>query len=110
TTDECDEDDAGDEDRQRVALLRALFLAHDCRVRNPIGATPLRRKLATHRTQDRLDPLVLIRVKEPALDRVDVMWSRRRFRRAAAFLYPHLLDGIPGEDRGFLPTHHIHHR
>src|SRR5207244_11174627 len=75
------------EDRQEVPLLRALFLANDCRVGNPIGATPLRRKLTAHRTEDRLDPLVLIGVKEPALDRVDVMRSRWRFRRAAAFLY-----------------------
>jgi len=38
------------------------------------------------------------------------MGSRRRFSRAATFLDPHLLDGIPSEDRSFLATHHIHHR
>jgi len=57
-----------------------------------------------------LDPLVLIHVEEPGLEGVDVVRSRRRFSRAAAFLNPHLFDRIPGEDSSFLATHHIHHR
>src|SRR5258706_517089 len=71
---------------------------------------PLRRQLTAHRPKHRLDPLVVFGVEEPCLDRVDVVRRRRRFSRAAAFLDPHLFDGIPGEDRSLLATHHIHHR
>src|SRR4029079_7873942 len=108
--DERDEDDRTDEDRKRAALLRTLRLARDRGIGNAVCAAPLRRELATHRTENRLYPLVVLGVEEPRLDRVNIVGRRRRFGRAATFLDPHLFDGIPGEDRSFLATHHIHHR
>ena len=73
-------------------------------------ASPLRRQLTAHRAKNGLDPFVLIGVEEPGLDRMDIVRSWRRFSRAAAFLYPHLFDWVPGEDSSFLATHHFHHR
>jgi len=85
-------------------------LASDRGVRNAVCPRHCAASLTAHRAQDGLDPFVFIGVEEPGLDRMDIVRSRRRFSRAATFLYPHLFDRVPGEDGSFLATHHIHHR